>query len=231
MIISHQHKFIFIKTRKTAGTSIEIALSSICGANDIITPITAIDEQERIKLGFSSSQNFRLPLNRYKVKDLVKLILKGNTLSFYNHMSAQEIFKYVGKDIWNTYYKFCFERNPFDKTISLFHWLNETTNKRYDSLSEFISQGNLGVIKGFDLYAINNLVAVDDVFKYEELSTALEVISNKLQLDQPLGLPSYKAKSNTRKDKRAYKEIISKKDRQLIEIAFAREIKLLDYKY
>ena len=37
MIISHKHKFIFIKTVKTAGTSIDIALSKICEPQDIIT--------------------------------------------------------------------------------------------------------------------------------------------------------------------------------------------------
>ena len=38
MIVSHKHKFIFLKTRKTAGTSIQIALSGICDIeSDIIT--------------------------------------------------------------------------------------------------------------------------------------------------------------------------------------------------
>jgi len=41
MIISHAHRFVFIKTRKTAGTSLEIARSRYCGARDVITAIDA----------------------------------------------------------------------------------------------------------------------------------------------------------------------------------------------
>ena len=39
MIVSHSRKFIFLKTRKTAGTSLEIALSKYCGPEDILAPI------------------------------------------------------------------------------------------------------------------------------------------------------------------------------------------------
>ena len=58
MIISHKHQFIFIKTKKTAGTSIEIALSQFCGEKDIITTISEEDEQIRQELNFSSAQNY-----------------------------------------------------------------------------------------------------------------------------------------------------------------------------
>lgn len=37
MIISHEHKFIFVKTRKTAGSSIEHFLSKYLGPTDICT--------------------------------------------------------------------------------------------------------------------------------------------------------------------------------------------------
>ena len=38
MIISHKHNFIFIKTRKTAGSSVELYLENFCGPDDIISP-------------------------------------------------------------------------------------------------------------------------------------------------------------------------------------------------
>ena len=38
MIASFSCRFIFLKTRKTAGTSVELALSPACGPEDIVTP-------------------------------------------------------------------------------------------------------------------------------------------------------------------------------------------------
>ncbi len=34
MIVSHKYEFVFIKTKKTAGASVEIALSKFCGVED-----------------------------------------------------------------------------------------------------------------------------------------------------------------------------------------------------
>ena len=39
MIISHKYRFIFVKTRKTAGTCVEAYLSQHCGDSDVLTPI------------------------------------------------------------------------------------------------------------------------------------------------------------------------------------------------
>jgi hypothetical protein len=51
MIISHKHKFIFLKTRKTASTSTEFALNEICGPDDVVTPVGVIDETKRTGRG------------------------------------------------------------------------------------------------------------------------------------------------------------------------------------
>ena len=45
MIISHRHKFIFLKAQKVAGTSVEVALAQHCGEDDIVTSISAFNPQ------------------------------------------------------------------------------------------------------------------------------------------------------------------------------------------
>ena len=79
MIISHRHRFIFIKPKKVAGTSIEISLSRICGPEDVLTPLGAKDEKQRQMWANRSSQNYRLPLWDLKNQD-VKSLISGNLI-------------------------------------------------------------------------------------------------------------------------------------------------------
>lgn len=51
MILSRSQNFVFIKGRKVAGTSVEMALSTLCGPMDIVTPITPRDERVRLEMG------------------------------------------------------------------------------------------------------------------------------------------------------------------------------------
>jgi len=109
MIISHKHRFVFIKTRKTAGTSMEIALSKYCGPDDIITPISPNDESTRRSLGYRGPQNCEIPLSSYSRKAFLKAAYRRRRLSFRNHSSAAFIMKYLDDEKWNSYFKFCFE--------------------------------------------------------------------------------------------------------------------------
>jgi hypothetical protein len=66
MIINHQYRFISIKVQKTAGASVEIALSQFCGPTDVITPPHKKDEVLRESLSFRGPQNYYLPIGRYE---------------------------------------------------------------------------------------------------------------------------------------------------------------------
>lgn len=222
MIISHKHQFIFIKTEKTAGTSMEIALSRFCGPGDVITPISKNDELLRQQPGYRGPQNFLIPLRRYSQQELISAICRRKRLSFYNHCTAAFIKSHIDQEIWDTYYKFCFERNPWDKAISLYYWWHVR-----EPISDFIQSGEANRIAGFDLYTINGEIAVDQVFLYEELDQATDEIRSRLGLPEPLDLPHTKA--GHREDRRSYREILSEKDRRKIERVFAREIAHFGY--
>jgi hypothetical protein len=47
MMICHRQKFLFLKTEKTVGTTIEAALSELCGPQDVITPFREDGEGNR----------------------------------------------------------------------------------------------------------------------------------------------------------------------------------------
>ncbi|MDR5638173.1 MULTISPECIES: sulfotransferase family 2 domain-containing protein [unclassified Thermosynechococcus] len=121
MIINHTYRFIFLKTRKTAGTSIEIALSQFCGSQDVITPIRWQDERIRRQLGYPEPRNFRAPLVDYRLSDWLALFYQGSKRKCNNHFTAAEVNNAINPDIWHNYFKFCFERNPFDKAISRYY--------------------------------------------------------------------------------------------------------------
>ena len=212
---------------KTAGTSVEMALSKICGPEDIITPISYNDERKRLELGIRGSQNYFVPFRKYTKIDWLKFILKFERKRFYNHILAEEVQYLIGEAIWNSYFKFCFERNPYDKTISLYYFRDG--DKKYGSIKKFISKGGLNEIKGIDLYSINKLVAVDKVYQFGKIAEALKDIQFTLGLKETIELPNFRAKSSTRKDKRNHNEVLSDEEKEIIELIFQREIKLFNY--
>jgi hypothetical protein len=241
MIVSHKYRFIFIKTNKTAGTSIEIALSRFCGKRDIITKNFPEEEALKQELGYAGPRNYCIPFYLYSVRDwseVINKIKRGEKRikkRFYSHSSASEIRQLVGEGVWNNYYKFCFERNPWDRVISYYYFILNERRRRGKStppLPEFIDGGKLLPLKkhGIENYTIDGRIAVDRVCLYENMEQELETVCNRqLGLPEKLVLP--RAKGNFRTDRRHYREILSDEDRKKIAEMFADEISLFGYEF
>lgn len=228
MIVNHKHKFIFLKTRKTAGTSIEIALSQWCNdPDDIITPISPEDEIMRQQLGYRGPQNYNIPLRSYRLSDWLRLFKNRHSICFFNHAPAWYVRRYLGKAIWDSYFKFCFERNPFDKAISRYFWI--TQKKDLSGLEYFLEAAPPNLLSDWDIYTIDDNIAVDFVGHYENLAEDMETVTKKIGLSMELKLPQ--AKANYRKDRRHYSKIINLKSQFLIEQTCAAEIAMFSYRW
>jgi len=229
MIISHKHKFIFIKTAKTAGTSIEVFLCKHCGPMDIVTPITPPVEghQPRNYHGFINP----LPEILERPGKLFSALRCAITSreKFYNHMPASLVQKRVPSSIWKSYFKFCVERNPWDKVLSHYH-MHAAREAGSLTLDEYLARGRFPINYFRYTDRSGTKIIVDRVLCYENLAAQLSEIFSQLQIpfDGTLGVA---AKSEYRTDRRPYQETFNQEQRKIVEEAFAKEIELHGYRF
>lgn len=226
MIVSHRYRFIFLKTRKTGGTSVEIGLSRFCSPADIITPVTLQDEQLRASLGYPGPRNAAIGLRHYETLDWLRLLGKRRRKQYFNHATAEYVRHHIGESIWNSYFKFCFERNPFDKAVSRYYW---STREPRPSLERYLDDVPVRLLSDWDIYTINDHLAVDFVGRYENLQEDLARVAAQLGLPEAPTLP--RAKSNYRTSRSHYSELLTPRARERIERVCAKELNAFDYRW
>ena len=252
-IVSHKHKFIFLKTRKTASSSLEIAIGQTCGPEDCLCPtgdgkefgIVEQNNQKRLRelslhdLAQFSTRLFkdirktgRPNLNR-SLKKLTGYIKSA-------HANAKEMREICGEDIWNNYHKFCFERNPFDRLVSLYHWRTRKLEHK-PSFKEFAlkvakkhqSKGSRIGSEDFwtnrPYYEIDGQLVVDRVCRFENLEQEIEEFFRLIGVPWDGTLPHMKG--GYRPQKRNYREYYDSELQELFEEIFAYEIKVLGYSF
>ena len=228
MIISHKHKFIFMKTRKTAGTSIQTALTDICGPDDIISSdVDTVGRNED------------------------KACWDGHP-----HPHLWDVRKLVGEEVFNSSFKFAFVRNPFDVTVSRFYWnINGKGQKGYDLTKEGFNRWideytSSSIFHKAEYYAINmaypflfseNFVSnnhsmidydlrgrsfdLDYVGRYENLVEDFDEICNVLNLGK-INLPN---KKTGMRDKESYKKMYTEDSIAKVSKSFSVDLDLLGY--
>jgi len=241
MIVSYEHGYIFIKTVKVAGTSVEMALSSYCGPDDVITPVHPRDEVRR-GLKMRRPQNFALDpalerayadaIDRRDFKSIWELFRELEKKSrFFNHMSVAKIRREVGETFWRRAFKFTIDRNPYDVVVSKALWKIHDADFSLVPDDAVIRQAIDEAIKtgvpNIDKYRIDGVVAVDRVLRYENLNADLASIADRIGVDISRRLP--RAKSKSRKPDQTTARLLTPDQRQRIAERYAETFDLLGY--
>src|SRR5436189_1581156 len=229
MILSHKHKFIFVKTAKTAGTSIEVFLSRYCDSTDVVTPIEPPIEGHRPR----NYEGFINPIPEILERPgKFFSALRHSIISrekFYRHMPASEVQKRIPAEVWNSYFKFCAERNPWDKVLSHYH-MHAAREGGSLSLDEYLARGRFPVNYFRYTDRGGTKIIVDRVLRYEDLMAELGEVFSQLNIpfDGSLGVAG---KSEYRTDRRPYRQVFNDEQRRIVEKAFAKEIALHGYQF
>jgi hypothetical protein len=232
MIASYLYNFIFIKTKKTAGTTVEVALADICGPDDIITPLGRHDELVRgngkpLCRNYTSDPAVEAALMQALIAEDERRYVKARQkCEFYAHMKAAAIKQTVAPEFWDSAYKFTVERHPYEKAVSgaYFKYRAGRHPEFTQYLDTYVREGNYG---SFEFYSIDGKPVVDGFLRQETLVADLKRVGAKLGFPVPDELR--RMKTTSRKDTRPAREILSEAQRDIVFERCAQEFELLGF--
>lgn len=207
MIVSHLHRYIFVAMPKTGTHSVRQALREHLGPDDI----------EQVGLFVNK---------RFPYDDLAAIR--------HGHFGIAQVRPYLGDDVVDTYFKFSFVRNPFDRFVSYCAFMT-----RQHGAFERDPQGTMRKIL-FELRPMDHvhfqpqytlLVDADDALAMDHIGRVETMQDSYDAICERIGIPSRaldKVNSSKRGDYRQYY------DQALIDgVAdlYRRDLELFDYSF
>lgn len=204
MIISHEYKFIFIKTRKTGGSSVEKFL---------------LDKLENTDYIFAGMPPEGMPPEG----------IDGEGNEHKGWKFIQERFPQE----WQNYYKFTIERNSWDKVVSLYYYIKSIKPKKVKhGFNEFIKSNKKLCFKNdWELYTNNNELVVDKVMIHNSLSSDMNNVCNIIGIDYNNELQNkIRLKGNLR-DNKNYQNMYNKETLEVVKEYYKEPIEFFNFKF
>ncbi|MXU65354.1 sulfotransferase family 2 domain-containing protein [Oceanomicrobium pacificus] len=210
MLISHKYKLIFLRTEKTASTSLSAAMRDALGEDAIIAR-TYRDKTRRFrKLGEGSLK--RAWPERF---------------GLHPHATAAQVRRVYGPEIFDSYFKFAVERNPWERQVSLY--FQRQRRRKPDDL-DFDRDMRSWMFRTFrhvrldnwSKYAIGDRIVADKVVMYHELEAGLQEVWDRVGISVPIRMQLLN--SGFRDRDTDYRDHYSDASRRIVSDWYRREI-------
>lgn len=234
MIFLREPNLIFIKSRKTAGTSLEIALSMSAKEGDIVTPLVLPDEVLRRQQGGPLPMNwaksakveqaYNDELARWVDQDIADLQREKlpphfkQARKFFNHMKPEQARNRLGKEVFDAATKVCVVRDPYEKLVSQAWFRADRQGQTYEEALEWILYPNgetdhpRAGLPNSDFFFVRDKMVIDTIIRYEALEAGLIDLERKTGLQIRKYMP--RAKGNIRVDRTPAREILNEAQRR-----------------
>jgi hypothetical protein len=226
MIISHKHKFVFIKTAKTGGSTIEKILCEHLGDKDIASGSAYKDSTS---ISPTMKRNFPIKMDY------------PDELGGYSHLPASLIYeKFFAGRRPEDYFVFTIERNSYDKAVS--HWWWHTYAKRLlkqmnptgvnfrEHLTRLLRDPHNNHPSCWHRYADEG-ICVDHVYQYAEWEEMFKDLSKRFNLEIDMNSTRSIKLKDSNKPFSNYREAYKNNEQELVEQLFVQEIKHFNYKF
>lgn len=215
MIVSHKYRFIFLRTEKTGGTSLTQALWPVLGEEDL-----------RLEAGRPRWAKYS-PIHHGALKRRLPEVFGPHA-----HATAAQMRRVVGRRVFDSYYKFAVERNPWDRQVSLYNHRCWKTGRPpdfdRDMRSPWYRATEYCKLDNWSIYAIGSEIVADRVLRYETLAEELAGLFDDLGIEEEVRLPRLR---QYRPDRRHYAAYYSDRTRDLVARWYAREIEAFGYEF
>lgn len=243
MLISHGYKFIFIRTMKTASTSVESFFMPYCMSpadRKRYTDILNLKHEKISKYGIVSCEGTWEELRK-------------NGCKFGAHIGAEVINKCLGQmgldQVFNDYKKFSIVRNPWDTIVSRYFFskverksypLNKIKNDLIDFIKKHESvptrhgtvEGIIEINKPPNLWVltIDGELICDYYIRYESLQEDIKNVCKQLNIEN-INLGSLRKFRSNSRPKLDYRECYTKEAIDLVGEIYKEYIEVFNYKF
>ena len=226
MIISFKHKYIFIKNRKVAGSSIQYILKKyLFDFDKDVSSLSRLHDHEL--------QNS----NDFNQKYLDNINIDPN---FNQHSSLIEICDYLKinlQEARDNFFIFCIERNSYDKAVSSYEFSRKKKNPdgtlKCPYLKNFIDMFDYPKLipSDWNNYSKNTQIFVDQIYQFDQLTNLIYDLNKRFNNKIPdQELSKIKLKSGYREFNQ-HQRYYTNETKNAVNYFFQKEIQHFNYKF